>query len=37
MAGVVRQSFIPSWLEHPNNACKEINVRAPLDLLENRD
>ena len=37
LAGIMRQSFIPTWLERPNNACKEIGVRAPLDLFENGD
>src|SRR4051794_1902670 len=33
LARVMRRSFIPTWLEQPNDACKELGVRAPLDLL----
>jgi hypothetical protein len=32
----MRQSF-STWLEQPNNACKEINIRTPLDLFESGD
>ncbi len=37
LAGIMRRSFIPTWLEQPNNACKEVGVRMPLDLLEKGD
>jgi DNA-binding transcriptional regulator YiaG len=37
LAGIMRQTFIPTWLEQPNDACKDIGVRAPLDLFENGD
>jgi transcriptional regulator with XRE-family HTH domain len=37
LAGVMRKSFIPTWLEQPNGVCKELGVRTPLDLLARCD
>jgi DNA-binding transcriptional regulator YiaG len=37
LAGIMRKSFISTWLEQPNKACNEINVSAPLKLFENGD
>ncbi len=34
---VMHLSFIPTWLEQPNDACKELGARAPLDLIERGD
>ena len=37
LAGVMRRAFIPTWLDRPNDACKEIGVCTPLDLYEKGD
>ena len=37
LARVMRVSFIATWLEQPNDACKEIGTRTPLALLERGD
>jgi hypothetical protein len=34
LARVMRRQFIPTWLARPNDACKEIGVRTPLDLFK---
>ena len=34
LAGVMRKSFIPTWLARPNDVCRELGARTPLDLLE---
>jgi hypothetical protein len=34
LARVMRKSFIPTWLEQPNDACKEVGAATPLDLLQ---
>jgi hypothetical protein len=36
LARVMRKSFIWTWLEQPNDACKEVGAGAPLDLLARR-
>jgi DNA-binding transcriptional regulator YiaG len=37
LALVMRHDFIPTWLETPNDACKEAGARTPLDLMERGD
>jgi transcriptional regulator with XRE-family HTH domain len=37
LARVMRKPFIPTWLEQPNDACKEVGAGTPLDLLERGD
>jgi transcriptional regulator with XRE-family HTH domain len=37
LSRVMRREFIPTWLETPNDACKEAGVRAPLDWLQRGD
>ncbi len=37
LSGIMRLSFIPTWLEQPNNICQEIGVRTPLNLFEEGD
>jgi transcriptional regulator with XRE-family HTH domain len=34
LTGVMRREFLPTWLETPNEACKEAGGKTPLDLLE---
>lgn len=34
LARIMRRQFIPIWLTRPNDACKEIGVRAPVDLFK---
>ncbi len=34
MAKVVKRSYIPTWVEKPNDACKELGCVRPLDLFE---
>ena len=33
-ARVMRREFIPTWIEQPNAACKEIGATTPLELFE---
>jgi hypothetical protein len=37
MARVMRKSFIPTWLEQPNDTCMEVGSTTPLDLLGRGD
>ncbi len=37
LARVMRRDFIPTWLETPNDACKEAGARAPQDLMQRGD
>lgn len=37
LARVVRRTFIPAWVEQPNDACKEVGAARPLDLFERGD
>jgi hypothetical protein len=34
---VMRRAFIPTWIVQPNDACKEIGARTPLDLFARGD
>jgi hypothetical protein len=37
LTGVMRRSFIPTWLAQPNPACAELDARNPLDLMSRGD
>ena len=37
LARVMRRRFIPTWIEQPNDACKEIGARTPLDIFASGD
>src|SRR5262249_42225428 len=37
LARVMRRAFIPTWIEQPNDACKEIGAGSPLDLFKKGD
>jgi hypothetical protein len=37
LARVMRKEYIPTWLENPNDACKEAGASTPLDLLARRN
>ena len=33
----MRKSYLPTWLEKPNEACAELGANAPVDLMERGD
>jgi transcriptional regulator with XRE-family HTH domain len=37
LARVIRRDFIATWLEQPNDACKELGAATPLDLFAKGD
>ena len=37
LSRVMRREFIATWVQQPNDACKEIGVRTPLDLFAKGD
>jgi transcriptional regulator with XRE-family HTH domain len=37
LARVMRRTFIPTWMAQPNDACKEMGARTPLELFERGD